>query len=149
MNLNSMLVIAERAKAKVESLLHIYRLRALQFSDNFIDRRATDKRAKLHAATALSDEARRHAPAEGRCSPRTKEFHARAGWRPTATSATADGEDAGQESGDIITLASGEARAVPRAHQQGLQRVRRGACSSSSKLRGAGHRPVDDAAPEA
>ena len=45
-NLNSMLVIAERAKAKVESLLYIYRLRALQFSDNFIDQER-DKRAKM------------------------------------------------------------------------------------------------------
>ena len=39
-NFNNMQIIAERANAKVESLLFIYRLRALNFSDNFIDRKS-------------------------------------------------------------------------------------------------------------
>ena len=51
-NFNNMLIIAERANGKVESLLFIYRLRALYFSDSFIDRKSKldRQRQKIEAS---------------------------------------------------------------------------------------------------
>jgi hypothetical protein len=95
-NLNSMLVIAERAKAKVESLLYIYRLRALQFSDNFIDQER-DKRAKMQRL-ALAMKAKDPTKA---MSTRKKKFQTGG---LSDSDSEMDDEDAGQESGDIITL---------------------------------------------
>jgi hypothetical protein len=97
-NLNSMLVIAERAKAKVESLLYVYRLRALQFSDNFIDDER-DRRAEL---TRMREAMKRG----GAFKPerRSPTMHVRAGGLESDSDGDGgDSEDDGQESGDIIT----------------------------------------------
>lgn len=45
-SLNSMLIIAERAKARVENLMYQYRIRALQFSDSVIDQERKEKEMK-------------------------------------------------------------------------------------------------------
>ena len=52
-NFNNMLIIAERANAKVESLLYIYRLRALNFSDSFIDRTSKMERQRKKIEESL------------------------------------------------------------------------------------------------
>ena len=97
-NLNSMLVIAERAKAKVESMLHIYRLRALQFSDNFIDDER-DRRAELTRLQRAIKRGGKLKPKDR--SPRTR---VRAGGMETdSDDSDGGGEEDGQESGDIIT----------------------------------------------
>ena len=52
-NFNNMLIIAERANAKVESLLYIYRLRALNFSDSFIARKSKMDRQRQKIEESL------------------------------------------------------------------------------------------------
>jgi hypothetical protein len=96
-NLSSMLVIAERARARVESLLHVYRLRALQFSDSFIDK---ERDSLLEAENLLK--AKRDQKI-GRLTSVGDPYNLGSN-EDSATLLSKEADDEDQETGDIITL---------------------------------------------
>ena len=96
-NLNSMLIIAERARARVESLLHVYRLRALQFSDSFIDK---ERDALLEAENLLKTKREQK---NGNLPPVDNPYYPGAD-EDSAAVLSKDTDDEDQETGDIITL---------------------------------------------
>ena len=105
-NFNNMQIIAERANAKVESLLFIYRLRALNFSDNFIDRKSKLDRQRQRIEESLRKQRQMEAMKHGMPQRMMGDAVEDDGSEDEDESTKPDEDD--QSSGDVITRRQGE-----------------------------------------
>ena len=98
-NLNNMLIIAERASAKVESLLNVYRMRALQYSDAYIDKerdaQLETERLRKEAAKQKAERAKKSSSSDSSDDDDDDDGGAASFF---------EADDMDQETGDIVTV---------------------------------------------
>ena len=92
-----MLVIAERASAKVESLLNVYRMRALQYSDVYIDK---ERDAQLETERLRKEAAKQKAERAKKSSSSDSSDDDDDG----SAASFFEADDMDQETGDIVTV---------------------------------------------